>query len=106
MGYLYRCKKIIKKGQSKGKLCDTRRMLRKRLAAYARPPKCKCCGAELHYLDKWQMKRNKKTTCRCDGAHYPHRTGSVPLCRFWVGEEPERPTSRYVLPDGSVMNVY
>ena len=106
MGYLYRCTARIKSGLSKGKTCGCRRALPHKVGWYKRPPTCRRCGAVLRYIDKLQQLRNKKTTCRCDGAHFPHRKGSVPLCGFWKGEPEARPVSRYVLPDGSVADLY
>ena len=55
---------------------------------YIRPPKCKICKRPLTYLDRWQMEKNKKTVCRCGGAPYPHREGSV----VWCMHHPTGPT--------------
>lgn len=70
--------------------CRTRISLPRKLQDYIRVPKCRDCGGELS-IDKCRM-RNKKLrlskrtdpgpTCECDGAHYPHRKGSVELCSF------------------------
>lgn len=76
MTYLYRCNRTIRSGVLKGLRCYARRSLPRRVEEYVRKPKCKACGAELTYLDKWQKKKNKATICKCDGLHYTHRKGS------------------------------
>ena len=69
--FLYRCRN-----------CSKREAKKKRVEEYKRVQKCKDCGHELRYLDKWQMKKNKETTCKCDGVSYPHRIGSIVWCKF------------------------
>jgi len=74
--YLYRCKRRID-----GKQCDARNAKRRPLREYARAPRCWSCGLPLlGYVDNWQRKNNRETTCRCDGLPYPHRIGSDVWC--------------------------
>jgi hypothetical protein len=90
MSYLVRCKASIKSGPLKGQQCNARHQLKRHPKDYIRKPKCKSCGAELRYVDKWQMKKNKENLCYCDALpnSAPHRAGST----VWCTQHPTGPT--------------
>lgn len=72
--FRYRCSR---------RACRARRSLPRRIEEYVREPKCRCCGARLT-LDVTRQRKGAsegRRTCYCDGAHFPHREGSLLLCR-------------------------
>ena len=64
--------------------CRARRSLRRELWQYVRPPRCGCKSIDwrldMSRTREWQERKGVFDTCRCDGAHYPHRRGSVLRC--------------------------
>ena len=84
MTYLYRCKKRLADGTK----CDTRNALKRKLTDYKRPPKCRGCGKELSYIDKWQRAKNRENVCNCGDPHFPHRAGST----VWCTQHPTGPS--------------
>jgi len=69
--------------------CRKRISLKRPLASYARERRCKACGGRLSH-DPAVKRQTRRQTCRCDGAWFPHRRGSVPLCRHHEGEVTEQ----------------
>lgn len=85
MSYLYRCKARYKSGPYKGKRCQQRHALPRKVEDYTRKPKCPSCGNFISFMDTWQMNKNKETTCNCGLPIYPHRAGSHVLCKQYTG---------------------
>ena len=64
------------------KSCRGRKVLPKPIEQYRYFVKsllCEGCGGSKFYEDR-HRKEQKAKACHCDGAHYPHRPGSVKLC--------------------------
>lgn len=57
--------------------CQARRTLPKHPDDYKRPPKCHFCGGRKWRIDKWRKRNEHGVACHCQGAHYPHRPGSI-----------------------------
>lgn len=73
MTHMYRC--------SDRRNCGARKTLRQRIERYILRPLCPGCGKDtLKSVDKKERERTKQRMCRCDGAWFPHRKGSLPLC--------------------------
>lgn len=70
------------------KTCRKRKVLPKPIREYQRFVKsliCSGCGGRSLYEDRHRKEQKKNhvagyEVCNCDGAHYPHRPGSVKLC--------------------------
>ena len=41
---------------------------------------CPACGNDSLKLDANHRKESKRNRCNCDGAHYPHKRGSLVWC--------------------------
>ena len=41
-------------------------------------------------FDKEKYIKDLGETCKCDGAHFPHRKGSVPLCHHYEEVQVEK----------------
>ena len=59
--------------------CYKRKVLRRELWEYIRPPKCEHCGKIDWRLDLHRTKEHKTRmgvfkTCHCDGVEHPHRS--------------------------------
>lgn len=66
--------------------CRARRTLRQHPDNYVRRHFAVCynCGADALALDTYrQQKEHKRTRCRCDAYHFPHRHDPN-VCRFKV----------------------
>ena len=65
--------------------CRHAKVLNRELWEYLQPPSCPLCHSVDWRLDMsryyaWLHQKPPFNVCHCDGAHFPHRKGSVPLC--------------------------
>lgn len=79
--------------------CRARRSLPRRLERYVRPPRCRSCGHQGLYLDRYRLTSERarggsyrggqdparrERVCACDGYWFPHRRGSL-RCQHYQG---------------------
>jgi putative FmdB family regulatory protein len=66
--------------------CGRRFTLVRPMAHYKIDRECPHCGSSRIFYDTYKRKerlgRKAASTCLCDGAHYPHRRGSLVWCKF------------------------
>lgn len=79
MSYNYRCTRTK---------CRKRVSLKHKKEWYIREPCCKVCGGNLSY-DPEPRRRSKEQVCKCDGYHFPHRSGTAPWCKHTTRQPTE-----------------
>ena len=78
----HRCAGYVRLPNGTRVRCLKRKAMRMRWFVYPNPPRCPQCGSRAWWIDEHRRTRKDRKPCRCNGALYPHRPGSLAYCEM------------------------